>query len=404
MIFLSPWFLIFIAIIALLYWTIPLLDNWITPQKWIKQGLILIASCCFYWHCGGGLIGILPVLILGAITYGCGVTQQKRWCIAGVVACVVTLVFYKYTLFLSQSLVSLIPGLNAASILSTVIPTTPPLGISFFVFEFIHYLVDVMRGSPAIAHPFQFAQFGLFFPTLVAGPIKRYEQFVPQIEKLSPRIAKADILYGSIRIAVGLLKKIVADNLTIYLAFWSDHFDWLTTEWRWVALGFMALRIYLDFSGYSDMAIGYARWFGIKIPENFNFPYIATNIREFWQRWHISLSNWIRDYIYIPLGGNRHGISRKILNALIAFTLCGLWHGAGWNFALWGLYHGVGLAISSNYKAALGGLGQGIHAGLNRLPLLCWAITLLYVCFGWLLFFYPLPQAWRMAQLLVGAT
>src|SRR5205085_4390276 len=129
---------------------------------------------------------------------------------------------------------------------------------------------------------------------------------------------------------------------------------------RWELLVCIALRILLDFSGYSDIAIGCARLLGIQLPENFNWPYAARNLQEFWHRWHISLSSWIRDYVYIPLGGNRHGLARKALNALTAFALCGLWHGAAWNFVLWGVYHGAGLAISSNYRTALGPAGRWI--------------------------------------------
>ena len=138
-------------------------------------------------------------------------------------------------------------------------------------------------------------------------------------------------------------------NLTLWIDFHAARFETLDLSTRWLFLLFLALRIYLDFSGYSDMAIGYAHMMGIRLPENFNWPYIARSIDEFWRRWHIWLSSWIRDYVYIPLGGSRHGPARRIINGLVAFTICGLWHGAAWNFALWGLYHGIGLAVSVNY-------------------------------------------------------
>ncbi len=148
------------------------------------------------------------------------------------------------------------------------------------------------------------------------------------------------------------------------------------------------------------MAIGLAQMMGIKLPPNFNWPYLAKNIQDFWQRWHISLSSWIRDYVYIPLGGNKLGNVRRIANGLIAFALCGLWHGAAWNFIVWGLYHGVGLAICSSYRQTLGPIGHAIGKVFDRVPLASRAVTLLYVSIGWLLFFYPLSKALEMTRLL----
>ena len=162
----------------------------------------------------------------------------------------------------------------------------------------------------------------------------------------------------------------------------------------------LALRILWDFSGYSDMAIGFARMHGIKLPANFRWPYLAGSITSFWRRWHISLSLWIRDYIYIALGGNRHGIVLKVVNGLIAFAICGLWHGAGWNFLLWGLYHGVAIAVVSTYRDAMGAVGRGIGFAFDRVPFVGWALTMVFVAVGWLLFFYPAPEAAEMARLL----
>ncbi|HEY5813473.1 MAG TPA: MBOAT family O-acyltransferase, partial [Terrimicrobiaceae bacterium] len=166
---------------------------------------------------------------------------------------------------------------------------------------------------------------------------------------------------------------------------------------RWLLFAAVAFRILLDFSGYSDIAIGLARMMGIAIPANFNWPYLSTNIREFWHRWHISLSTWIRDYIYIPLGGSRHGNVRRFLNGLAAFSLCGLWHGAGWNFMLWGLYHGLGLSVSHFYRELPLGIGRTAEKVFTVVPVLGWLVTLLFVWLGWLLFFFPVPKAWEMA-------
>ena len=202
---------------------------------------------------------------------------------------------------------------------------------------------------------------------------------------------------------------VIADNLTSYLelnvgSYNTVHLAQFAAEgivWRWFYLVLIALRILLDFSGYSDIAIGLARLLGIQLPENFNWPYAAKSIQDFWQRWHISLSSWIRDYVYIPLGGNRHGVVRKIFNGLFAFALCGLWHGPAWNFVVWGLYHGTGLAICANYRA-LPGFGKLVGWVFDKFPFVAWLLTQLFVCLGWLLFFYPLDKALQMASLLFG--
>jgi len=253
-----------------------------------------------------------------------------------------------------------------------------------------------------IRKPWDFVMFSIFFPTLVAGPIKRYEQFLPSVREGINRVSSSDVMAGMIQVAFGIVKKLIADNLTLWIEREEGQFAQLSMGLRWALFAGIGFRILLDFSGYSDIAIGVARMMGIRIPANFNWPYLATNIREFWHRWHISLSSWIRDYVYIPLGGNRHGNVRRFLNGLAAFSLCGLWHGPAWNFVLWGLYHGVGLSISTSYRHIPGGIGSGLKLLLDKAPFLSWAGTLIFVWLGWLLFFYPVPQAWEMAQLLFG--
>jgi alginate O-acetyltransferase complex protein AlgI len=198
---------------------------------------------------------------------------------------------------------------------------------------------------------------------------------------------------------------VIADNLTLALAYYAPqtdaliHFGALTLTSRWIVFLMLGMRILMDFSGYSDIAIGLARLLGITLPENFNWPYAATSIQEFWLRWHISLSSWIRDYVYIPLGGNRHGLLRKIFNGFVAFALVGLWHGPAWNFIAWGVYHGVGLGVSANY-AAIPLLGPRLKKLLDMHRPFCWVLTQLFVWLGWLLFFYPVTQAIGMADLL----
>jgi alginate O-acetyltransferase complex protein AlgI len=285
--------------------------------------------------------------------------------------------------------------------LKQTLPATPPLAISFFTFEFVHYLYDVRKGRMRIQNPADFALFSIFFPSLVAGPIKRCGDFLPALHRGVAAVDTADVAAGLMRVAIGFGKKLlVSDNLAAIVKYYGPTFTHESLGKRWLLFAAIAFRILLDFSGYSDIAIGLARMFGITLPENFRWPYLARNIQEFWQRWHISLSTWIRDYIYIPLGGSRFGVGRKILNGFIVFALCGLWHGAAWNFIVWGVFHGAGLAICGNYRVFLGRLGSAIGAMFDRFPLLPWTITTCYVWLGWLLFFYPLPQACQMAAAL----
>jgi alginate O-acetyltransferase complex protein AlgI len=236
----------------------------------------------------------------------------------------------------------------------------------------------------------------------VAGPIKRYTQFLPALEAGARKVSWDDVAEGLRRVGIGYAKKVMlADNLTLYINLYQPQFEAIGLFQRWVVLAAIALRILWDFSGYSDIAIGVARMMGIRLPENFDWPYLARNLQDFWQRWHISLSSWIRDYVYIPLGGNRHGLVRKTINGLIAFALCGLWHGPAWNFVAWGVYHGVGLALGSSYKG-VPVVGSFFSRLFEKEPQSGFVLTQLYVWFGWLIFFYPLPVAWQMMRQLFG--
>jgi alginate O-acetyltransferase complex protein AlgI len=275
-----------------------------------------------------------------------------------------------------------------------------PLAISFFAFEFIHYLVEVARGREPMRNPVDFALFTLFWPSIVAGPVKRYQEFLPALYQGVRSVGSQDVTEGLARVAIGLVKKVAADTLTAWLTNYGPVFDQLDPLWRWAFVAALSFRILWDFSGYSDMAIGFAGMFGVRLLENFRWPYLADSLVDFWRRWHISLSSWIRDYIYIALGGNRGGAARKVLNGMTAFAICGLWHGAGWNFLVWGLYHGAGLAVCSTYRRLLGPIGEHLAGLLQRHRVLPWGMTVGYVGVGWLFFFYPLQDAWKMIQLL----
>ena len=396
MIFTTYWFFAFTAITLAVYWLLPVA----TLRWWFLAG----ACTVFHAHFAGPA-GMAPIIVLMAITYAAGFTRNRWACLAAIIACALTLCFYKYALFFIGAAVEPLSAGFAAQLSGAakkIMPGAPPLGISFFAFEFVHYLYEVRKGGEPIRHPVKFLLFSIFFPSLVAGPIKRYRQFLASVDTGTRRPAASNFADGLSRIAIGFAKKVaIADNLTFFIEQQQPHFAALGLFDRWVLLACLAFRILLDFSGYTDIPIGVAKLFGIALPENFNWPYLARNIQDFWQRWHISLSTWIRDYIYIPLGGGRHGPVRRVTNGLIAFALCGLWHGPAWNFVIWGLYHGVGLTVCATYEK-IPGAGPALARIVQKEPLVGFVLTQLFVWLGWLLFFYPVAEAINMAKLLFG--
>ena len=258
-----------------------------------------------------------------------------------------------------------------------------PLGVSFFTFEFIHYAVDRYRGTTVAGSFGQYLAFILFFPTMVAGPIKRYQDFLPKLAQ--PSLAwQKDWELGSTRILVGLAKKFaIADLLTAF----TNHLNQadIALAQRWVLPFWLlayGMKIYADFSAYSDIAIGSARLFGIRVPENFDWPYARRNIAEFWGHWHMSLYRWLIDYVFIPLGGSRTAQPRVYLNVLITMFISGLWHGAGLNFVVWGLWHGLLLALHRAWSR-----WHRVGTPPTRLgTALSWGLTFLCVNLGWAFF------------------
>ena len=398
MIFTTYWFVVFavVACAGLL----------LAPAGWVRLAWLLVASIIFHGHFAGAA-GVAPIVVIGVATYSLALLGGRTACTCGIVFAAAALIVYKYGAFISDGILAPIhPGFGEAvrSAFEQILPAAPPLAISFFTFEFVHYLMEVRRGHGAIRNPAEFALFTIFFPSLAAGPIKRYGDFLPELRSSVARRDHerrlADLAAGVARIALGYGKKLlIADNLTGWIGQAEQHLGTASLAERWLFLAALAFRILADFSAYSDIAIGLARVLGIRLPENFNWPYVATSLQEFWGRWHISLSTWIRDYI--PLGGNRYGGARRVGNAFAAMALCGLWHGPAWNFVLWGVYHGVGLGLSATYATAFGPVGRGIAAVLARAPIVGWALTTAFVWFGWLLFFYPVPRALEIARLLV---
>lgn len=409
MIFFSYKFLIFTFIFFTVFW--------ISPGIFLRK-LVLLLSCIIFHTYYAGPAGVLPILVLGLGTYLIGLAQNKRLCILWIGICVLFLIFYKYTYFFFEGIVGYIsPNLSQMGVgyAKNFLPEIPPLAISFFTFEFVHYLVEVSRGNSPIKSPLNFAIFSVFWPSLVAGPVKRYHQFIDSMTHGMKRVGFQNIFEGAFRVSVGIAKKFAGDNLTGWISYLDVGFSDLSFGMRWFTLLLIGLRILLDFSGYTDMAIGFAQMMGIKLPENFNWPYLATSVDDFWRRWHISLSSWIRDYVYIPLGGGKLGVARKVGNAFIAMVICGLWHGASWNFIAWGIYHGLGLAISGSGNRILifvDNKYQIVYKAQNHFPYFCnkfferfitllsWALTFLFVLIGWLLFFYPVEKAWNMFKAL----
>ncbi len=403
MIFCTYWFLLAIVIFLPLYWLIK------KPQ--LRLFLLLVFSAIFHTHFAGPA-GVIPIVVLALITYliglACHALKANRlagWlCISGMVIVAAALIFYKYSFFILNDVMALVNKPLAdyfASQVQAGMPAAPPLAISFFAFEFIHYLFEVRRGSPPIKAPHEFAIFAIFFPSLVAGPIKRYQDFIPSLKLGLAQTSSIPIAQGLLRLSLGFFKKLViADNLNQYILAKQPFFDVMDVPERWLFLMALTFRIYYDFCGYTDIALGLAMTMGIKLPQNFRAPYKASNIRDFWQRWHMSLSFWIRDYIYIPLGGSKHGALRRVINGLVAFALCGLWHGASYNYLLWGLYHGSALAINNYYRQLV--WLKPLAGFFDRYPRASQAATFLFVASGWLLFFYPAARAWQMWLLLFG--
>ncbi len=272
---------------------------------------------------------------------GGSINHKKAWMVTGVVANLLTLAFFKYFYLLEETFIfAATPFLGEIHKLD--IKIILPLAISFFVFEFIHYLVDVYKGTAEpVKDPLSFALFPAFFPTQIAGPIKRVQDFLPQL-KMETKFNREDFDQGCFLILNGLFKKVLlADNLALFVQGGFSCPEQFTSLDVWVLAAAFSFQVYFDFSGYADIARGSAQLFGYKVPINFNFPYLSGNITDFWRRWHITLGSWLRDYLYFPMGGSRYGRARASFNLIVTMTLCGLWHGAGWHLVIWGFYHGL---------------------------------------------------------------
>ncbi len=314
--------------------------------KTFRNSFLLLASLFFYaW---GEQFYVFVMLASIGMNYVFGMLldpkapprKQKMVLMFGVLANLSLLIFFKYANFLLDNIN---PVLQAVSITPIDYPPTHlPIGISFFTFQALSYLIDVYKKETTVQrNVFSLGLYIASFPQLIAGPIVRYHDVARQIRQRTHSFAHFS--EGIERFIWGLSKKVLLANSMGAMAdaVFALESTTLTTGTAWLGIICYTLQIYFDFSGYSDMAIGLGKMFGFHFLENFNYPYISRSIQEFWRRWHISLSNWFRDYLYIPLGGNRLGNKRTAANLIIVFLLCGLWHGASWNFILWGLIYGV---------------------------------------------------------------
>ncbi len=368
--------------IPFLYYFLPavLIVYFLVPRA-LKNTVLLLSSLVFYGWGEPKLLFLMIFTIL--LFYGCGLAigycqQQgwkKFWLTVSIVISVALLGLFKYADFFIDSF-------NAVTGLSVpLLKLALPVGISFYTFQCLSYTIDVYRGNvPSQKNPISFGAYVALFPQLIAGPIVRYVDVARELNERTH--SWDDVALGLRRFLVGLAKKIIiADNFALLMKLFRESGEKSVIFYWMYAIAF-TLNIYFDFSGYSDMAIGLGRVFGFRFIENFNYPYLSKSVAEFWRRWHMSLGSWFRDYIYIPLGGNRVSKGRWVFNTLVVWMLTGMWHGAAWNFVLWGLLYAVCL-MAEKWIPAL----QKLPTALRRV------YTLLVVVLGFVLF-----NAENMAQ------
>ena len=380
MLFTSLEYLLFLPFVVTLFWVLP---------RKFRLPMLLFASYCFYMSWMPAFVFLIFGMtvfnwIWGNILHNSD-SRRKLVFGFGIFLNLLCLGIFKYASFAVQSVDGLVglfgtsPGWTVNIIL--------PLAISFFTFEFIHYLFDIYRGNKPIDSFVLFALFAAFFPTQIAGPIKRYPDFAAQMKEDRPlRLSYFD--EGIPLIVLGFAKKVIfADSLATFVDMGYKVPGAFSAPELWLFAYAFAFQIYFDFSGYTDIARGSAKLFGYSIPINFNMPYIANNISNFWHRWHISLSTWLRDYLYIPLGGSRGGKWATNRNLFLTMALGGLWHGASWNFVVWGIFHGLALVVHrefTSFKESYAALDNFVKSKAgNFLSVL---LTFHAVCIGWVFF------------------
>ncbi|MEM1238848.1 MAG: MBOAT family protein [Cyanobacteria bacterium P01_H01_bin.26] len=388
---------LFLIIVSPLYWLL--------PGRGAKLWWILLASLVFYGSLQLQYLPLLLALVLANYMIGRRLSAPLDWRIpnekwhfaqqdwdrkrllllwVGISLNVLLLLGFKYV---TPMVANVNPSLQLLI----------PLGLSFFCFEAIAYLVDIYRGAPAANHFIEFAAYKLFFPKLIAGPITRFQGYISQMKH--PRLPTLEqVVEAGWLIASGATKKLLLANrigLLVNLSF--DNLERAGSGDLWLAVFAYGLQLYLDFSGYVDMARGSALLLGIHLPQNFDFPYFTTSIAEFWRRWHITLGDWLRNYLYFPLGGSRKGLARTCLNLLIVMVIAGIWHGDQWGFLIWGLLHGLALIIH-RLTQSVSDTRSGLKAFWSSWPgtVAAWAFTQLFVFLSWVPFRLPNLQDVRL--------
>lgn len=352
----------------------------------IQNWLILLASYYFY----GVVDWRMDILLLGItfFFYSIGITIEKyhkKWVLTiGILFAVGILFYFKYLNFFISQIVKVTNTMNF-HLDDITLKIILPIGISFYLFKLMCYIIEVYRGNiPACRDFVAFASYVSFFPTVMSGPIDRPNKFLPQFHQKRLFNAK-NVVEGLCQIMWGLfLKMCVADRINLYVNAVYGNLSNHNGTTVFIAILLYSIQIYADFAGYSDMAIGVGRVMGFDVMKNFDHPYFARNVSEFWRKWHISLTSWLTEYIYIPLGGNRKGKLRTILNTLVVFSLCGLWHGAGWNYILWGGVNGmlfIPSLLSSKPKKY-----KGVPLTFDYITIVKISVTFLVISFTWLIF------------------
>ena len=389
--------MVFSSIVFLfIYLPIVLAVYYIVPAKWRNIWLFIVNLVFYGW---GEPVYILLMLFSIAVNYVNGLLvgkyresaagKAKAVLIINVVINLAMLVFFKYYDLIATT-ISQIPGVTVPALGLTL-----PIGISFYTFQAMSYPIDVYRGNAeAQKNPIAFGTYISLFPQLIAGPIVRYKDVADQLDQREHSVDK--FASGVRRFVLGLGKKVlIANNIgALWDIYSASGASGLTVLGSWMGIIAFTLQLYFDFSGYSDMAIGLGRMIGFEFLENFNYPYISKSITEFWRRWHISLGTWFRDYVYIPLGGNRSGLARQLFNILVVWALTGMWHGANWTFLVWGLYYAFFLLLEKTF----------LLKALDHIPGFFRHIyTMLVVICGWVIFqLDSMSQVWTYIKAMFG--
>ena len=382
MVFSSTLFLVYFLPIFLGFY-------FLAPPK--SRNYVALLGSTFFYAWGAPLF---VIVVYGSLLIDFWLVRQfastknyRKWLVAASVALNVGLLaYFKYANFFVENFNSILHSFGVEQVAWTAVAL--PIGISFFTFQKLSYTIDVYRGKHASLDSFaDYALYIILFPQLIAGPIVRYNEIADQLIDRSAHETVDDRLLGFFRFTIGLAKKVLVANVVGQVAdtAFSLEGDALTASWAWTGILAYSMQIYFDFSGYSDMAIGLGRMMGFVFPENFNSPYTSASITEFWRRWHMTLSRWMKDYLYIPLGGNQKGTGRTYFNLWTVFLLSGLWHGASWNFIIWGGYHGFFLVSERLFL-------NRFYSKIGRIP--STVITFFVAILGWVVFrAETLPEA-----------